>query len=351
MKMFINDWNQDSAEYVKLTPIEDNREYAVDQWLTDEDGNKLYLVSAYLYDDFVMFVYVFENEIQLQPDTLEDYMCSRQRIMSSIFNYEIDDCKPVSARGSCIFPRIIQEDTEDELEAEYEYDYIYELFTKANRIPEYFKNKQIAFKKDNVSFGKQIEKISRLSIYPNVHKHNSFSVKKAFTVPFGSCDINISYSTKEGYESFILIKSLKLHNLLEDFDKNAEEYRKIYEESISTCPESGNEINVYNSFEELRKSYDKSILILTLLSPEEHRSFNFRNLTKEPRNPNFEDSHVSTVYLFRSDRSKARDDGLFEHIVSLGEWNSPTIAKYEVVLESVTDNFQIEKTLLLEKCF
>ncbi len=376
MKLFVNNWNIAMEDLA--VGIEENREYPINAWVTDEEGKQLFLASAYVYDGFVMFFYMYDLNYERKPveqvmrkpeNTQRDVIENNRNAFNYyklFFEYEVNGLKSGSGRpqdctpsgGYMYVPKREESDLDDTMWNLFygEYDYLVNLVKETDRVPHELKGKELAFKKDSYAFEQAVEKLESLAIYPQTHNHKTCSINKTFTVPYGTCDIKVPYADKQnGVESYFIVKELKLHDMLEEFDAKYDEYKALYDKALLDYEENKEKLGEHHhmiSLEEMRQAHDKRILMLSLVKPEEKRSFHMRtNEFLDSKIVTTNNSAViSTNYYWHSDEDPKEGD-LYKAMAFLCEFEGELKSEYEITLLSVTDNWENERIALFERKF
>ena len=350
-------------------------EYPINHWLDNKNGHPAYILSAYLYDSFVVFLYVYDHSVGLPdhsdyPDlaTLRTLETNKDMIMafqksynSSTFDeIEINslksqrsgsrECVPITmpdfSSWDADTPYEVLEESKKHYEnAIEEYDYLYE-FVKS-RLPDSLKTAELAFIKETVTFSEAIDKIEDLVIYSQCHETRYHFIDKPLSIPYGACNIKIPYSANDE-NSYLILKELKIVDLLEEFDKRYDEYKEAHEAALKDWEERGRPENQHvMDLDEARALSDRRLLTITYLKPEETRSFEFylTNYLKAERTP----SERSAIgYIFMPDIDERMEDGLYKGIAVLGEMEKPSEKEYEILLLRTVDNTTHERKLILE---
>ncbi len=388
MKRFINDYNR--GEKLSLENRDEKKEYPIGKWVTTEVGSKKqdFLVSAYVYEDFVMFFYMYdvnrdtscgEQKSELPqwklPVTQRDlamWSCDEEPF-STFGSYELNHLTSLGGGSTYCVPNPHEDappesEWDDSMKMYFgEYEYLLNLVKETDRVPEELKDKELAFRKDCFEFGKPIDEIHHIALYPHTHTFSTYFVGKSVTVPVGKCDIKVPYTmAKTGEPSYFIIKELELHNMLEDFERdydilkeNHEKAVKDYEENkdANISPEEESSlVHRYNlqgptqrimSLEEIRQSYDKTILILSVLMPEENRSLKF--YSNEYLDSPIKNSISSVGVVLRVDKADERlEDDLYKTTCHVEGYMGVAKDEYEITLMSASDNFTIAKKPLFE---
>ena len=320
MKLFINDWG--GGTFVNDT--QENKEYPVNKWLTLGDGKQIYLASLYVYDEFVMFFYIYaidlmreymEQEVCEIPKTNRDFIKQpRGSKTLNLFEYEVNHLK--SGRGSsggCLPTQTHYE----------EYDYLLGLMKE--RLPKELKGAALAFRKDCYAFEKPVDEIKNFAIFPSNCETRYYFIDKTLSVPFGSCDIKIEYPVGDA-SSYIILQGLKVYDMMEAFDEQ---------------------------YDDLREFYDKRLLILSYLVPAEHRTFDF--YLKEYLDAEVDNGGLNQIWLYNADTSNSFDDsskgGLHKRDVVLCEIDDSTKSEYEITLMWAVDSLEPERKAVFEMSF
>ena len=302
MKLFPNDWNFSGDIDDFNWNIEENKEYPINAWITTESGRPVYLVSAYAYDEFVMFLFIYEqnsNSGYIEQDVFEQPKTNYNLIAKSTYHYhdfpdfEIKvnhlDMKVGSGGGCSPLPKpynaennqdidIAEEESESERNKSIdlladEYDYLHNLVK--DRLPKQLQGAEIEFWKQCSSYVEPVKEINHIAVYPEKYKINRHFIDKTFTAPFGDCDIKVPYSIGEE-QSYFIVRELKVFDMLDEFDKNYDEFKEVHENSLREWEESGRPQNQsIMELDDIRKLHDRKLLIITCLKPEESRSFEF----------------------------------------------------------------------------
>jgi hypothetical protein len=345
MKAFINDWMAIPETYDENN--KENREYPINEWITEADGSRSFLVSAYVYDDFIMFLFMGEPAYSLNYNS---------------FEYEVNHLKMISAKGS---QPIKHPDVNQPEWAHFhpealrvlndEFKYLYDLMHEAGRIPDDLKEKKFTFYKYSISFEAPVEEIHHLAIYPMTFHGNNYYIGKTFSVPYGPCTLEIPYTVSPGQESFIIIKELKFYDLMEEYEKSYDEIKKTYDESQLDWEKNEERYKRLGMgrgrFEEIKEVYDMTVLQLSLLCPEEKRTFSFRADTGYIR-PQEKDVITHRVFFYTPSENEDRKEGdLYRYTAILGEVGGEPKKSYEVTLEGAADPYIPEREVIWEKNF
>ncbi len=378
MKRFINDFNRDRGTELTLENRDEKLECPINTWVTTEVDSKTqkFLVSAYVYEDFVMFLYLydlkFDRDYNKQKDGLLQYkraVTYRDSVMLAFENdcefqlmpmvsYELNQL-PTNGGGThrcvpniheCIPP---ESEWDDIMKMYYgEYEYLLNLVTETDRIPKALQDKELAFRKDCFQFREPISEINNLVIYLPSYKFCTHFIGISVTVPVGECDIKIPYTiAKTGEESYFIIKKLELHNMMEDFQRDYDILKENHEKALQADEENKNKYGDRSeviSLEEMRQFYSRTLLQLYILMPEEKRSLKF--YTNEYLDSEIQVNNLnSDILTWYSDRGTDSDDGaLYRTICHVEGYMGVVKDEYEITLLSVTDTFQFERKALFE---
>ena len=315
MKLFINDWDGDINTFVNDTV--ENKEYPVNKWITIGDGKQIYLASLYVYDEFVMFFYIYtidlmreymEHEVYETPKTNRDFARqSRGNKTLSSFEYEINHLK--SGRGSsggCLPTKTHYE----------EYDYLLNIMK--GRLPKELQGVTLAFRKDCYAFEKPVDEIKHFAIFPSNYEPHYHFIDKTFCVPFGSCDIKIGYPIGDA-RSYVVLRELKVYDMMQAFEEQ---------------------------YEDLREIYNKKLLVLSYLVPVEHRTFDF--YLKEYLDAEVDNSGSGQIWLYNTDTNDNIQDGLYKRYAVLCEIHDTPKVEYEITLMWAVDSIKHERRAVFE---
>ena len=341
MKRFINDWYGDVNTFVSDT--EENAEYPVNKWLTLGDGKRIYLASLYVYDEFVMFFYIYaidlvreymKNNVYEAPKINRDWAKqSRGSKSFNSFEYEVNHLKSGLGGSWGCLPRQIDyeksdEDSDGEIEI-YEYDYLLGLMKE--RLPDELKGVTLAFRKDCYAFEEPVDEIKHFAVFPNNYEPYYHFIDKTVNVPFGSCDIKIEYPVGDdqsyddqsyGDQSYVVLRELKVYDMMQAFDEQ---------------------------YEDIREFYDKRLLVLSYLVPVDHRTFDF--YLKEYLDAEVDDDNSGQVWLYSADASDSLQDGLHKRDAVLCEIHGSPESEYEITLMWAVDSFKHERRVIFEMSF
>ena len=394
MKLSPNDWSFSGDISDFDWNIEENKEYPINAWITAENENSVYLVSAYAYDEFVMFFFVYKQssnsgyvgqDVFEQPKTNYNLIADPTRGHYDFPNFEIKvnhlDIKKGSGNGYFPLPKIDEYyDAEnnhdfDVAEEEFEsklnksmdmlaggYDYLHNLVE--GRLPKQLQGEEIVFWKQCFSYVEPVKEINHIAIYPEKYKRNRHFIDKTFTIPLGDCDIKVPYSMGEE-KSYFIVRELKVFDMLEYFNENYDKFKEVHENSLREWEQNGKPQNQsIIELDDIRKIYDKKLLMITYLKPEESHSFelyltNYLNAVShhiEGRpNLNFENEIEADKATFIPQNTLApvsfiiipdEDDniinGLFKSITALCEAPDKPNSEYEITLMWIHDSIERE---------
>lgn len=345
MKLFINDWNGDRDSFIMN--VEENSEHPINAWVTSGDGSRVYLASAYVYDEFVMFFYVYDRKYSCEyaePAVFKISQTNRDLIARSpknlyrmAFEYEANHLKAGrGSSGECLprqKPENVPEEEPDEFFEMYfgEYDYLCDIMK--DRLPEELQGLPIAFKKDCFSFAEPVNRIEHIAIFPSSHEVRRHFIDKTFTMPYGECEIKIPYLA-DGAQSYIILRELKVFDMLKAFEEHYDEFVKARENSLLELEKSKGKGNqTVMDLDEMRKYWDKRLLTLSYTRPEEKRSFEF--YTTEYLNAKISSAangSTAVAYILSPDKDDRVLDGLYKGVSVLGEVNDTPNAEYEITL-------------------
>ncbi len=373
MKQFINDWHGDPNVFVPNT--EENIEYPINKWLQIGIGDsKVFMLSAYVYNEFVMFLYVLDNSLYEKslaqhqfiqfPKTYreqEEHSFKSNNRFNVFLNYEINGVKNSTGRGS--FVHFVENEAlkadnnwNNEIQKE-EYNYLFKLISEEGRIPNELKNKQVTFAKNCFAFEQTITQINNLKVKNLQHNFKAYDVQKRFTIPFGKSNLKVPYTVKEtGKESFIITNKLEVYNTLETFQKSVDELKKrIAENKILGNLEMAQREEEH--LEMLEKDhFDKNLLTLKFLKPEKNRSFKIMadSYLNSEVVINKGSSHTFAIYFSKPESNEQTEEGLYEDLTVVCELNEGLEnleSDYTVTLLNVTDTIQPNEKPLLEVSF
>ena len=350
MKLFIHDWSFGIEAHNNEIPVEADKEYPINAWI-ELRGERLYLLSVYLFKKCVMFLYVYERKgvqqhISPFPTSTEamnkwtnkDMILSRStKGLNEIFTYNINHMSDLGGGGNDCFPEYAQE------------EFAYLCDQTKDRLPEELQDTEILFRKFTINLESPLTELEHIAIYPPAHIYKTQLADKTFTVPYGKCNIKVPYSIG-GEESYIIIKELKIHDLLEDFDKNYSKFEESYKNSLEEAEKNGLPSGQsIMSLDEIRTHYDKRLLMLCLLKPEEHRSFEIH--TTEYLNTSVLASRRDSASFFTwaIDKDDNMQDGLYKYYHPLDEIKESPYSEYELTLMFATDSTKLEQKPIFEK--
>jgi len=297
--------------------IERSKEYPIDTWIRENSGRRIYLASAYVWDGSVTFLYVYDAALSN----------SAEENTVDFFEYEVNGLQAMEGNGWLI----------DKLDNDKDSDLYYLV---KNRLPEELRSAGLAFFKWDASFAKPIDEIKNITIYPQTQETKRYLVDKAFTVPYGKCDIKIPY-TINGQRSYIILRELKIVDMLEEFEKNYEEIKKARENTLKEWDEKGKPWNqVLLELDELRRYYDKRRLLLTYLKPEQSRSIEF-----------YTAGHLNTGTIYISIDKNEMMDGLYKDIAVICEITGEPELEYEITLMFALEHIEYERKAVLRRDF
>ena len=358
MKLFLNDWSGDRGTFV--WDVEENREYRVDEWLWSGDGLGVFLASVYVYDEFVMFFYVgaidvmreyLEHSVYEAPRTNRDWVVQPRGDRSfSSFKYVVNGLESRRGGGGACLPSLpdmpLGDDVDEFTKMHYEeYDYLLGLVK--DRLPAELRGVMLAFRKDCYSFEKPVDEIEHLAIFPNNHETNYYFVDKSFALPFGACDTRVEYLAGE-VQSYVIFLELKVYDMLEVFEEQYSEIKKSYEESLLAWEERGCPAHEgVVSLDEMREFYDKRLLVLSYLVPEEHRSLEC--YLKEYLDSEISTSSTGSVWFYSADEDDKFVDGLFKRETVLCEMDDEAKNEYEITLMWALDSVQHERKAIFDR--
>ena len=361
MKLFINDWDGNTDTFAM--GVEENREYPVNAWVALGDGKQIYLASVYVYDEFVMFFYIYTIDLMREymeytvyeiPKTNHDWAKqSRDRGTIISLEYEVNSLKSrQGSSGGCLPAQMPDDIPEEDMDAftkmHYEeYDYLFELMKE--RIPKELKGSALAFRKDCYNFDEPVDKIERFAIFPYSYESYFHFIDKKFVMPFGSSDIKIEYPAGDA-QSYVVLQELKVCDMLEAFEAQYDEMEKAHKESLLEWEKRGKPANEsVMSMEGLRAFYDKRLLVISYLTPEEHRSFDF--YLKEYLDAELDKSGTGQVWLYSPDEDDKLENGLYKRSAVLCEMLGDPEAEYEITLMWAVDSMQNEHRAVFEMTF
>ena len=404
MKLFSNDWNtnQDNSVDKLVTDKfasdkEENIEYPINEWITLWDGKQIFLASVYVYDEFVMFFYIYSIDLMREyidhaiyepPKTNRDWAKrSRGEKTTISFEYEVNNLK--SKQGSSVgclpmqMPDNIPKGDIDEFTKMYYEEYDYLLGLMKERLPEElkpemlrpeklkpekfksgnlkseklkpenlkskkfktekFKTVTLAFRKDCYAFEEAVDKIEHFAIYPNNYEARYHFIDKTFTMPFGRNNIKIKYPAG-GTQSYVSLCELKVHNMLETFEEQYAEFEKAHKNALREWEERGSPSNEdVISMDEMRRLYDKKLLVISYLAPEKHRTFEFYLNEYLDSEVSFGNSGQFWLYSTNTNTDDRLKDGLYKHDTVLCELQTGPKSEYEITLMWAIDSVQHER--------
>ncbi|MCL2399442.1 MAG: hypothetical protein FWC91_06840 [Defluviitaleaceae bacterium] len=360
MKLFINDWDGNRDTFVIGT--EENREYSVNKWITTKEGKRIYLASVYVYDEFVMFFYIYvidmmreyiEHTTYEMPKTNRDWaQQSGGRSYFSSFEYEVNHLKSKQgSSGGCLptqMPDNIPAEKMDELTKMHYEEYDYLLGLMKGRLPTELKGVTLAFRKDCYAFDEPINEIKNFAVFPNSYEASYHFIDKTFTMPFGNSNIKIEYPVGNT-QSYVILRELKVYDMLDTFEEQYEEFEKAHKNALQDLEKRENPVNEdVISMDDLRTFYDKRLLLLSYLAPEEHRSYDF--YLKEYLDAVVDNSPSSSgrIWFYNIDVDDRLENGLYKHNAVLCEMNEKPKAEYEITLMWAIDSVQHERKAVFE---
>lgn len=369
MKLFLSDWN---SEHAFVADTEEKKEYPINSWLSSGDGKQVYMVSAYLYDKSIMFLYIYdlsyhpenkEKYVYIMPETYRESLEQSKRFNRQFrFNvrYEVNDLNTGCSFRTCLPLRADEIEPRGEPEFDKftemrqgEYDYLCNLMKETDRIPKALRDKELAFGKCIVSLDECDDEIKNIAIYQPEYISNEYEAETTFTVPYGECEVCVPYTISDtGEENYFTVRELKFHDMSHAFDERYEELKKARED----MPEDSEIDHGRMDFEEMRSMYNVTILTISIQQSIKERSFNF--FTKERLDTKMKvhttgigGSFTVGCFFFSEEGSETDGTMLYKRMYSLGEVDGEPKDEYEITLISVTDILKAERKALLELRF
>lgn len=347
MKLFLSDFN----EHEKIEPPNvPNKEYKINEWIALENTS-IYLVSAYVYDKYVVLLFCKEMDLihELFPDncysnhdkeTYYERLILQKNIKTSNLN---DLCVEINA--SQIYEaffrlftykgnKVMIEESKDSYEEQYKYLSTY--INEKKEIPKNLRDKKLLFYKALYDFEQPVTEINKLKLFIRKNKTVTSWVDKTFKVPFGKSNIKIHYNSPDTQEeSFIIIEELYKHNFLKDMEE------KIESDNLDI------EID-----DEMKKSLDKDVLFLVFKTPEEKLNYSFyrnsylHSIMDKPKN-----IKTMSYYVYGNDIKP--EDGLFIQKICLCELDKNEKIKdtYDLTLMTVVNHNEPTLKTIFERCF
>jgi len=334
------------------------KEYPINTWITEEGGRRVYLMSAYLHDEHIEFLYIYDGSLcqaenddlligphKTNRDMIKHYSKDSDRASIYTFEYEINDLQDVQSSGAAVYklPKLYEE--EENIDTEYEY--LCDLVK--DDLPEELKEAELVFWKTQVSLAATVEGIRNIAIYPQTYETKKYIIDKSVTIPYGECDIKIPY-TADGEQSYIILRELKVLDMADEFDKHYDELKKARENTLKEWEAQGKPENqTVIELDEARQFYDKKILTLTFLKPDEARSFEFYE-TEHLNTEIFNSSKGhSTGCIFISSDKEEVADGLYKDTAVICEVAGAPKLEYEITLMRALESIEHEKKAILRK--
>jgi len=360
-------YNQDSENINTMINMESNKEQPINTLFEVGSDREVFLVSAYMFNEFVMLLYAYEHPKLMYNNNQKDfkYMITNRSMFDVVkknsphikFEYEVNHLNPI--KGSCeeinnevwirgmALPNLpVHDHFELPLIGNTRYSYIYNLIKK--RLPSKLQSVDITIKADYLSFNKPITEIKNIVLYPPRRESKRSFLDLNFSLPLGEYEIKIPYSVN-GTQSFIIAKKLQTFDKLKIFEKNYNEnWRKNWDYHMRTqgLSKEERESNITREIANLQELHAKKILRFSYLKPETTRSFGLYTTSYlNDKQNSFDTTHISS---FNPTIDDIKVDGLYKCTQEVGKLRSETDTEHEINLIWVNDIIEHEHKPVLD---